>query len=351
MDKITCYVSTKNRYFTTLPSCLISIALQTLKPYEVIIFDDGEHKELKDIPIYQNIFNLFKRFNIIYKIVYGQRIGQVANHQMALTMAQGSFIYRIDDDNVLEQNTLEILYNAIVQDKTIGAVAPVVIQPELPKSSQGLASNKIEDVILGMNLQWFPQDLTGPTEADQLYSTFLFRKEAGQHGYCKELSPVGHCEETIFTYEMRRNGWKLLIEPKAVCYHMKEQTGGIRENTIKEMWQHDHNLFMDLLDKWQVKTTDYIWIVLNNGIGDHYIFKKILPDLQEKYKTYKIIISADHPEIFKTDNQLIITDLEIANSYYRNDLSNFNVYKYMLIQAQKGNIMDLENAYRSMYKI
>jgi len=178
MEKITCYVSTKNRYFTTLPSCLISIALQTLKPYEVIIFDDGEHKELKEIPIYKNIFTLFNRFNIIYKVVYGQRIGQVANHQMALTMAQGSLIYRVDDDNVLENNTLEMLYNAIVQDKSIGAVAPVVIQPEYPKSAQGLASNKIEDVILGMNLQWFPNDLIGPTEADQLYSTFLFRKEA-----------------------------------------------------------------------------------------------------------------------------------------------------------------------------
>ena len=135
VNKITCYVCTKNRYFTTLPSCLISIALQTLKPYEVIIFDDGEHKELKDIQTYQNIFNLFKRFNILYKIVYGQRIGQVANHQMALTMAQGSLIYRVDDDNVLEQNTLEILYKTLVENDNIGAVAPMVIHPNLPQKS------------------------------------------------------------------------------------------------------------------------------------------------------------------------------------------------------------------------
>jgi hypothetical protein len=179
----------------------------------------------------------------------------------------------------------------------------------------------------------------------------LFRKEAGQHGYCKELSQVGHCEETIFTHEMKRLGWKLIIEPKAVCYHLKEQTGGIREKTTSDMWKHDHNVFMDLLDKWQVKTTDYIWIVLNNGIGDHYIFKKVLPDLKLKYKTYKIILSADHPEIFEADKQLIITDLEIANCYCHNDLSSFNIYQFMLIEAKKGNIMNLETAYRRMYNI
>ena len=278
---ITVTISTKNRYFTTLPSCLISLTNQTILPKKVIIFDDGDHLDLLNEDLYINIFSLFKVKNIEYEIILGLGEGQVKNHQKALEVVTTDLIFRLDDDCILETNVLETLLNTFT-DKT-AAVSCLILFSKFTITKNPLASSKIEDINIGINEQWFIPKTNEIKKVDHLYSSFMFRKAAATHGYNKELSQVCYAEETLFTYEMTRNGLDCLINPNAIIWHFYSKTGGIRENTKSEMWKHDNVILQQKLKDWNIKalTPQKSWlykdvtynISFNNGcqvdiIGD-----------------------------------------------------------------------------------
>jgi GT2 family glycosyltransferase len=338
---VTAVISTKDRYTTTLPSLLISLGMQTVKPDHIIIYDDGEQKDLRGIPFYQNIFSFIQHCKgISWEVKFGDRKGQVANHQRSIQDAQTEWIWRLDDDNICEATTLENLLKA-GESRDVGAVAGLVLDPKFNQNFNHLASNKMEDIFLGLNIQWF--HWTGVQEVDHLYSTFLYRKEAAAHGYCKELSRIGHREETIFTHEMKRKGWKLLVTSDAVTWHFRESTGGIRSDSHAEMWHDDDKIFKKKLEEWEIKPRDIKLIVMDNGIGDHLIFKKIIPDLKAKYKD--IVMSVCFPEVFETDGIPLIS---IAEAKQMMNIDELNIYKFMGDNKWTASI---ENAFRKLYNI
>ena len=344
--KVTATISTRNRYFTTLPLCLTAIANQTKAPDELIIYDDGEHKDIRNEPIYQNIFSHLSKRKIFWHVEFGSGEGQVKNHQRALLEAEHELIWRLDDDNVPEANVLEVLFGEM--GKQTGAIGGLVMNPQIDLHPNKVASSKIEDVYLGINEQWYPHEKTSIKAVDHLYSSFLFRKEAAQHGYNLQLSRVGHREETIFTYEMKRKGWNVAVTPHCVTWHYNFPAGGIRDATRDEMWQHDENIFKELYKSWGVRQTQYCHIVLNNGLGDHYMFKTLMPEILKKYKGNKILLATCFPELFTEYEgvyHLTIADAVLCYGEYIND---FDIYKWMVDNNWKGHLID---AYRKLYKL
>ena len=84
---VTVEISTKNRYQTTLPICLMSVANQTYTPKKILMFDDGDQKDLRQDPTFASIFALLAAKNIQFECVFGRKKGQVENHQMALSLS------------------------------------------------------------------------------------------------------------------------------------------------------------------------------------------------------------------------------------------------------------------------
>lgn len=338
---VTVEIATKNRYYTTLPACLISIATQTVKPKKILIFDDGEHKDLREDSVYKNIFALLQSKGIEWQVCFGERRGQVSCHQAALQIAQTEWIWRVDDDDVPEANCLEILCSNISDE--VGAISGLVLTPGQMMPDTGFASSRIEDIFSRPNAQWFIFD--GIKEVDHLHNTFLYRRSAAKHGYCMELSPVGHREETIFTYEIRRAGYTLLVDSRAVIWHMRDSQGGIRSYENKFLWEHDERIFLSKLKYWQVETTKTKLVVLNCGLGDHYAFKMILDELLTKYKEYKVVIASCYNEVFSEYTQVSIISIEEAKQIDP-DLDKYNIYKFMIDHNWQGKLVD---AFRKMY--
>ena len=340
---VTAIVSTKNRYFTTLPNLLISIALQTVKPKALIIYDDGDHKDLRNESVYQNIFMMLQQNGISWKVEFGAGIGQVANHNKSIEDAETEWIWRVDDDNVAEPDCLARLFSNVAEG--VGAVGGLVLDPKFNyQSFNKLASNKIEDIYKGLNIQWYKWN--GITEVDHLYSTFIFRKEAAKQigGYCKALSMVGHREETIFTYSLKRAGWKIIVDSSAVTWHMRDSQGGIRSGSRQEMWHQDEAIFRALLDEWEVVPMEIKLCVLDSGIGDHFVFSKVLPDLKKKHPG--LVLAVCYPEVFAEHKDLVL--LSIADAQQMVDITEHNVYKYMWDRKWDKSI---EEAYREMYDV
>lgn len=334
--KITVGIPTKGRY-ESLAHTLQSLIFQTLKPYEIIIIDDSdEPKDLRILSIYNYLFRLMEDKHIKWKVLYGQKKGQHYSHQAVQEMAETDWIFRIDDDEVAEPDVLEKLAHFATGD--VGAVAPAVLMPNASFGMFQTEANTMAD-IGKPNVQWFKRK--GQQSAEHLYSCFLYKK--GIAKYDLRLSPVAHREETLFSHSIYRAGYKLIINFDAVVHHFRQEDGGIRSfKHDPSLWDHDERIFQGKLEEWGIKK-DIKYIILDAGLGDHYAFKNILPELREKYD--KIVIAACFPDVFHDEPGIRLISIAEAKLLFGN-IDNFNIYHFMTQNNWKGSLVD---AYRKLY--
>ena len=295
---ITVEVSTLNRYFTTLPITIASIAMQTWKPDRLVIYDDGEQSELREIEPYTSLFHLLNDLDIPFETFKTPRLGLAANHQHVLENATTDFVLRLDDDHLLEPRTVETLMRVMTEDEKVGAVAPLVHHPgnvyPLPSDVKGT----VEDVFRGINMQWY-QFNSGPRETEHLYSCYLYRVEAARKagGYPK-LSPVSFREDTWFSMKIARAGYKLVVTPFTKVHHLQQQSGGIRTFSDGSLWAQDDAKWREWLESCGVEDNSPKLIVMDFGIGDHWAAKSILPQLKERHKKRGLTFAVSHLGIF-----------------------------------------------------
>lgn len=252
-------------------------------------------------------------------------------------------VHNCDDDNIVEPNVLEKLVRHTFNDK-VGAVASVVLHPGAqfhPNSTSG----DIKDCNFKYAVQF--ARFNGVKEVDHLYSTFLYRRSAAlKHGYEKDLSPVGHREETMFSYNMRREGWKLLVDGTAITWHFQNPTGGIRDYSDGSMWGRDQAIFEKRMAEWGVKFNKYKPIYLDCGIGDHFAFKHIVPEIKEKFKDHKLIAGVCYPEVFADMPEIELVDLNSAKIIFGGIHDALCAYRYGTEKNFRGSIVDI---YRNIY--
>jgi len=341
--KVSAYISTKDRYDTTLPMAIMGIISQTYKVDEFILFDDSDNpRNLINDQVFSHLFGILERMKIKYRIIPGKRIGQVANHQKMLYESANDIIWRIDDDNYPMPNVLERLIDVMMIDEKIGAVgSSSLVWNRWEKELD--AGKKIEE-LEKPNLQWTEFD--GYRFVEHLHNTFLFKKEAASHGYPMNLSPVGHREETIFTHTMFINGWKLVVVGDVITWHLQQyEKGGIRVYTNEEYWLHDDKIFNEWMEN---KNKDVYVFILDSGIGDHLEFLKILPKIKDKYSDKKIILATCYPEVFEREGIEQISIGEAQERFGMEEWRKQNIYEYMDRINWKGPIKD---AYSKMYGV
>jgi GT2 family glycosyltransferase len=341
---IVAYISSKDRYHTTLPMALSSLITQTLKPNKIMIFLDGEHEDLRENEVYKNLFILMQTKGIQWEMVFSLKKGQTHNHHWVSQNCQQDFIWRVDDDNICESNVLETLMGHM-KDPKVGAVAGLVIDPKMYSMLPPNASNKIADIGGCPNIQWFRHPTNEIKEVEHLYSSFLYRKEAGKHGYCLELSVCGHREETIMSHELYRKGWKLLVDPSAITWHCRYSTNGIRAFNNPEFFEADDKIFQNKLKEWGLSDAVTKLICLDAGLGDHWCFKSIFSEIREKYKNKKIVLAVCYPFVFADEPNIKIISIDEAKQMV-GDIDQYNIYKWMWNKDWKGQLAD---AFRGLY--
>lgn len=351
---VTATISTRDRFFDTLPITVSSLIAQTVKPDQFLLFEDGEKLDLEEIFVYKSLLKTLDHYGIKWKVIHGEGKGQVLNHQKALEMAETDLIWRLDDDVQPEPNVLETLLEHF-EDPEVGAVGSLILFPgKVDKFKKPPNEGKLKDVLADApNIQWFEyNEGVGPFEVEHLNCSFLYRVNAGAHGYCLDLSPAGHREETLFTYEMFKNGWKLLVDPRAKTWHYRNPKGGIRVHEDRSMWKKDDQIFRNRIagiethSSYENKKKKRKFVYLENGKGDHVEFLMILPELLEKYD--KVTIACCYEDVFaeyKNDPRVEINHVLDVKPYIGN-VERYHIYHFMSSRSWQGHIRD---AYREMY--
>lgn len=360
---VTAEISTRGRYFTTLPMCIAAIAAQTRKPEKLVIYDDGEQIDLRQHEPYEAIFRMLDEQGIKWEVVATPRKGQVTNHQHCLDTADTTFVWRVDDDLIPLPNNLERLLNTIrdytppmynravdglFSEHSIGAVAGLIHHPHNVRPLPDSVTGKLSDVSLGLNVQWF--QLAGyPREVSHLYSSFLYRVKAAREagGYPINLSPAGHREETIFSHQIHRAGYKLIVQPDAKSFHLQAATGGIRAHSAHpEYWEHDEAVFQEYLRVWGVDLHETKLIALDCGIGDTFVFKSILPQVRMANRNRKLVLATCYPAVYSDTKDIEQISIADAKLLLGSAIDNHNVYKFMEDRNWKGSLTD---AYLEMF--
>lgn len=319
--RILCSISTRGRYNTTLPLAIESVINQTRKIDKLVVYDDNdEPKDLRSELVYSHLFQMMQLKGIEWEWVFALRKGQHYNHQMANT-AGYDWVWRVDDDNIADHNVLETFCSHITDE--VGAVGGAVLTPPLYFEDQN-PTGKIEDIDNEPNIQW--SYIKEIKEVDHLHCSFIYR--AGIHDYNLGLSRVAHREETLFSYGLKQKGYKILVVPDAVTWHLKNPEGGIRTNSQIEMFEHDEQIFRNTL-----KLEDRTPVVLDCGMGDHIVFKHILPEIKNP------VVYSCYPDIIP--GRSIQEAIDTFGS-----IDQFSIYRKM----DEWNWTDsLENAFRKLY--
>lgn len=338
---VTAEVCTKDRSTTTLFACLSAIIHQTHKPQWIAVYNDGEPKNLEQAEPFRSLLQMANDLGINWTMFDTPQWGQVSSHQHALDNASTDCIWRVDDDEIPEPNCLE---NLLAEMKDgVGAVGGLVHHPGGVVPLPDFIDGSLSDVAKGLNIAWYSWD--GPARSvEHLYSTFIFRCDSARKagGYCRNLSPISHREETMLTNSIFRTGDKLIVTPRAKTHHLRQPTGGIRSFTDASLWEHDEVIFQEYLRTVGQTTESEHLVILDSGNGDHNLFRGLLVDeFQRKYPDRKWLIACCWPEVFENVPNVRIISIAEAKLIVGDRYQSYSLFEYGWHHGNGRHVLDV----------
>ena len=108
---ITVYITNFN-YGRYLNKSIKSVLSQTYLNYELIIIDDGSTDNSK------NIIEKYRHLKNV-KIIYQKNRGLNFTNNIALNLSRGKYITRLDADDWLDENFLQVMVNNLKKIKKL----------------------------------------------------------------------------------------------------------------------------------------------------------------------------------------------------------------------------------------
>lgn len=113
---VTVYVTNYN-YAKYLSKSIDSVINQTYKNIELLIIDDGSTDNSKEIiEKYSDLKNI--------KVIFQKNKGLIVSNNIALRLANGVYIMRLDADDYLDNNAVKLMVDEMENDSKLGLVYP-----------------------------------------------------------------------------------------------------------------------------------------------------------------------------------------------------------------------------------
>ena len=284
-----------------IANTLWSLRNQTHTLWDLVIVDDGSDqfhpdKWEKDGYLEHILKELRKNHKV--EVIGSPKAGKVganfqAGYKYAIKEWNDQVVFRCDDDVVLESDYFERLVK-VFDDPKVGAASGLMLSPgndiqEIPVGDERYQKwGKIDTLIKDPNLQWFKHESDQPFEVEFLHSIQAVRTDIMKViGGFDDILFSNFREEDHLSWRVFVEGYKVLVVPTAVAWHLKSPTGGNREN--KNSWVDDCRKFS------MIKKTmaPGIHVSLTHAAGDLIMSTPMFEQLRKKYPNRNI--SAWHP--------------------------------------------------------
>jgi len=188
-----------------LTHCLDSIFNNTYKDLEVIVINDNPKEDLADY---------LSRFNI--KLIQHKKEKYwVLSRNEGAKVAKGKILFFIDDDNILEPNTISLMVKKYSELKKIGLLGPLMYNTDKTLWFYGAKTNWINPYAKPVSRTNLKKDLI---ETDVIPNAYMISKRL----YLKigmENPIFLHHEELDLAERLKRNGYQNYIYTKASTVH------------------------------------------------------------------------------------------------------------------------------------
>lgn len=154
-----------------------------------------------------------------------------ASRNIGIKNSKGDCIFLIDDDNRIDKNCIALLAETLA-DKKIGAVMPIMFHFHNPKKvwCAGVKRNMITSITRFIT---FDYEATELIETDDFPNAFMIRKDVVEKiGLLDEKHFPIHYDEADYGERMRKNGFRVVCNPRAKIWHDYWDGKGARNKTI-----------------------------------------------------------------------------------------------------------------------
>ena len=287
--------------------CLLSISKYTDDvDYEVILADDVSLDGTRCIESY--VENLIKVRN-------DKNLKFLLNCNNAAKIAQGEYIFFLNNDTEVTKNWLSSLVDLIESDDTIGMVGSKLIFPDgvlqeaggiIYSDGTGCNYGKFDDA---SKAQYnYVRDVDYISGAAIMLSKKLW-KEIG--GFDERFVPA-YCEDSDLAFEVRKRDLRVVYQPKSVVIHYEGVSNGVDVNKTTSLKHYQIINNKKLKEKWKAELISHP----SSDIDNRNIKKR------DRITNKKVVLFVDHfvPEFDK-------------------DAGSKTTFQYLKMLVQKGYIV------------
>jgi GT2 family glycosyltransferase/ubiquinone/menaquinone biosynthesis C-methylase UbiE len=241
--KVSIIIPVYNQFEYTM-DCLASIERNTNNvEYEVIIADDNSTDETI------NIMNYVENLQVIRD---GANRGFLLNCNNAAKYANGQYIFFLNNDTNVQENWLSCLVELIERDTSIGMVGSRLVYPDGRLQEAG-------GIIWSDASGWNYGRLDDPGKPEYNYvkevdyisgAAIMIRSNLWHQigGFDLRYVPA-YFEDTDLAFEVRKHGYKVVLQPKSVIVHFEGISHGIDLNSGIKAFQIENKI--KFYEKWK----------------------------------------------------------------------------------------------------
>ena len=183
---------------------------------EIIVIDDASIDGTSDY--------IKRRFPRVKIIRNNNEMGIAKSRNVGLTESSGQLLFLIDDDNIIDSQTIAELVNAFSKDPALGIIGPAMYYYTSPKRiwCMGIRRSYLTSITTFLyrdyedNGSYFSDII----QSDDFPNAFMLsRKLIDDIGLFDELSFPFHYEEADLGRRARDAGYKVVCNPRAKVWH------------------------------------------------------------------------------------------------------------------------------------
>jgi GT2 family glycosyltransferase len=210
-----------------LARCLPSLMAQTYRDFEIIIVDNGSGDGSAAF--------IRQHYPHVRLLQNSENLGFARPNNQAIGVAQGRYILTLNNDTELPPNWLQALVSAAQTHPEMGAFASLIVFDDW---RQMIDSAGLSVTLAGVGCQnRLGEDVQQVQQPEEVFgvcaAAALYRRQL--------LEDVGLFDEDYFAYyedvdlawRARLRGWRAMLVPGAVVYHIHSGTSG-RGSAFKE---------------------------------------------------------------------------------------------------------------------
>ena len=201
-----------------IKTCLDSLFIQDSSDLEVIVVDNGSLDGTVEF--------IQKHYPQVKLIRNKSNLGACKARNQGIILAKGEWVLTLDCDVVLERDFLKVTRDLIssIHDSRVGMIQPkMLMKDQKTIYSYGIyltGLRRFYDIGRGQADEGkaAAQNIFGVCSAAAFYRKSMLEDLKEESGYFDERF-FFLVEDVDLSWRARKNGWRLIFSPGAICYH------------------------------------------------------------------------------------------------------------------------------------